>query len=246
MCVISGYTYRILESGFVYMILKMEEEAKRMTYRTSRMNDTKVMGYARVSSKEQNLDRQIMQLKEYVPEENIIVDKASGENFQREGYQALKGVLGLRRGDILVITSLDRLSRSKADIKKELQWFKEEGVRLKILDLPTSLIEIPEGQEWIRDMIENILIEVLSSIAEQERLTTKKRQKEGIEAAKRKGKHLGRPKIKVPSNYPEIYEQWKSKQITAKKAMALLGISSSSFYRLVKKYEKDKYPQSPE
>ena len=205
-----------------------------------------VMGYARVSSKEQNLDRQIMQLKEYVPEENIIVDKASGENFQREGYQALKGVLGLRRGDILVITSLDRLSRSKADTKKELQWFKEEGVRLKILDLPTSLIEIPEGQEWIRDMIENILIEVLSSIAEQERLTTKKRQREGIEAAKRKGKHLGRPKLKVPSNYPEIYEQWKSKQITAKKAMALLGISSSSFYRLVKKYEEDKYPQSSE
>ena len=152
--------------------------------------DRKVMGYARVSSKEQNLDRQILQLKEYVQEENIIIDKASGKNLERPGYQALKGVLGLRQGDTLVITSLDRLSRSKTDIKQELQWFKEHGIRLMILDLPTSLIEIPEGQEWIRDMIENILIEVLSSIAEQERKTIKKRQREGIEAAKAKGKHM--------------------------------------------------------
>ena len=197
------------------------------------------MGYARVSSKEQNLDRQILQLKKYVEEENIIVDKASGKNLERPGYQALKGVLGLRQGDTLVITSLDRLSRSKTDIKQELQWFKEQGIRLMILDLPTSLIEIPEGQEWIRDMIENILIEVLSSIAEQERKTIKKRQREGIEAAKTKGKHMGRPKLKVPDTCPEVYEQWKQNNITAKKAIELLGISPSSFYRIVKKYEND-------
>ena len=97
--------------------------------------DRKIMGYARVSSKEQNLDRQILQLKKYVEEENIIVDKASGKNLERPGYQALKGVLGLRQGDTLVITSLDRLSRSKTDIKQELQWFKEQGIRLMILDL---------------------------------------------------------------------------------------------------------------
>ena len=193
--------------------------------------DRKIMGYARVSSKEQNLDRQILQLKKYVEEENIIVDKASGKNLERPGYQALKGVLGLRQGDTLVITSLDRLSRSKTDIKQELQWFKEQGIRLMILDLPTSLIEIPEGQEWIRDMIENILIEVLSSIAEQERKTIKKRQREGIEAA--------RPKLKVPDTFPEVYEQWKQNNITAKKAIELLGISPSSFYRIVKKYEND-------
>lgn len=201
--------------------------------------DRKIMGYARVSSKEQNLDRQILQLREYVQEENIIVDKASGKNLERPGYQALKGVLGLRQGDTLVITSLDRLSRSKTDIKQELQWFKEHGIRLMILDLPTSLIEIPEGQEWIRDMIENILIEVLSSIAEQERKTIKKRQREGIEAAKAKGKHMGRPKLKVPDTFSEVYEQWKQNNITAKKAIELLGISPSSFYRIVKKYEND-------
>ena len=94
-------------------------------------------GYARVSSTEQNLDRQILALKEFVSEENIVVDKASGKNTEREGYQALKGRLGLREGDTLYVTSLDRLSRNKEDIKQELQWFKEKKVRLKILDLPT-------------------------------------------------------------------------------------------------------------
>ena len=104
-------------------------------------------GYARVSSTEQNLDRQILALKEFVSEENIVVDKASGKNTEREGYQALKGRLGLREGDTLYVTSLDRLSRNKEDIKQELQWFKEKKIRLKILDLQTSLVEVPEGQQ---------------------------------------------------------------------------------------------------
>ena len=122
----------------------------------------RIFGYARVSSKEQNLDRQILALKDYVPEENILVDKASGKDLERDSYQALKGALGLRPGDTLIITSLDRLSRSKADIKKELEWFKERKIRLQILDLPTSMIEVPEGQQWILEMIQNIIIEVLS------------------------------------------------------------------------------------
>lgn len=134
-------------------------------------------GYARVSSTEQNLDRQILALKEFVSDENIVVDKASGKNIHREGYQALKGIFGLREGDTLYVTSLDRLSRNKEDIKQELQWFKEKKIRLKILDLPTSLVEVPEGQQWILEMIQNVLIEVLSSIAEQERLTIHKRQR---------------------------------------------------------------------
>ena len=126
-------------------------------------------GYARVSSQEQNTDRQIIALKRYVPEKNILVDKASGKDTDRPGYQALKGALGLREGDALYITSLDRLSRNKNDIKKELEWFKERKIRVKILDLPTSLIDIPDGQGWILEMITNILVEVLSSIAEQGR-----------------------------------------------------------------------------
>lgn len=199
----------------------------------------RIFGYARVSSKEQNFDRQLLQLRKYVPEKNIIVDKASGKDFQRAGYQALKGVLGLRSGDTLIVTSLDRLSRSKMDIKNELQWFQSQNIRLKILDLPTSLIEIPEGQEWIRDMIQNILIEVLSSIAEQERLTIRKRQREGIEAARRKGTHMGRPRKEMPKDFPEVYRMWKQEEITAVKAMEILGIPHSGFYRFVKQYEQE-------
>ena len=144
----------------------------------------RVFGYARVSSTEQNLDRQLQALSEYVSSDNIITDKQSGKDLNRPGYQALKGHLGLRSGDTLYIMSLDRLSRSKGDIKAELQWFKEHDIRLMILDLPTSMIQVPEGQEWITEMINNILIEVLSSMAEQERLTIRKRQRQGIEVAK--------------------------------------------------------------
>ena len=196
-----------------------------------------VYGYARVSSTEQNLDRQILALREYVPKENIVVDKASGKDTEREGYRALKGRLGLREGDTLYVTSLDRLSRNKEEIKKELQWFKEQKIRLKILDLPTSLVEVPEGQQWILEMIQNVLIEVLSSIAEQERLTIKRRQREGIEAAKKLGKHLGRPRLTVPDNFNEVYMSWKKGQITAKKAMEILNMKSSSFYRKVQEFE---------
>ena len=197
----------------------------------------RVFGYARVSSKEQNLDRQILALEKYVKTENILVDKASGKDLERSAYQALKGALGLRRGDTLYITSLDRLSRSKADTKRELQWMKDKGIRLKILDLPTSLVEIPEGQQWIIEMIQNILIEVLSSIAEQERLTIRKRQREGIEAAKKKGKHLGRPPLAEPDNFKEVYREWKAGRITAKEAMKAVGMEKTSFYRKVKEFE---------
>ena len=195
-------------------------------------------GYARVSSTEQNLDRQILALKEFVSDENIVVDKASGKNIHREGYQALKGIFGLREGDTLYVTSLDRLSRNKEDIKQELQWFKEKKIRLKILDLTTSLVEVPEGQQWILEMIQNVLIEVLSSIAEQERLTIHKRQREGIDAAKKAGKHLGRPVLSVPDNFAEVYFRWKKGDITARKAMEILGMKSSSFYRKVREFEK--------
>ena len=201
--------------------------------------EQRIFGYARVSSKEQNLDRQIEALSKLVPDERIMTDKASGKNLNRPSYQALKSPLGLRKGDTLIITSLDRLSRNKEEIKQELQWFQEKKVRLKILDLPTSLIEISEGQQWILDMIQNILIEVLASIAEQERLTIRKRQREGIEAAKKRGKHMGRPRVKEPEEFGAIYQQWKSGKITARTAMGNLHLSSSTFYRMAEQYEKN-------
>lgn len=193
--------------------------------------------YARVSSVSQNLDRQILELQKYVASENIIVDKESGKDLNRTGYQALKGALGLRSGDTLYIESLDRLSRSKADIKNELEWFKIHNIRLVVLDLPTTMVQINEGQEWILDMINNILIEVLASISEQERLNIRKRQREGIDAARKKGKHLGRPEIQMPEEFVGVYKKWKSGEMTAKKAMEILGMKSSTFYRMVRRYE---------
>ena len=194
-------------------------------------------GYARVSSTEQNLDRQVLALQEYVKPENIVMDRQSGKNLDRPGYNALKGIFGLRPGDVLYIVSLDRLSRNKEDIKNEIAWFREHKVRLMILDLPSSMVQVPENQEWIIDMIQNILIEVLASMAEQERLMIRKRQREGIEAAKKKGRHLGRPYLKVPDNFDEVYAEWKAGTITARTAQKKLGMSSASFYRLVKKQQ---------
>ncbi len=201
----------------------------------------KIYGYARVSSKEQNLDRQIEALTKYVKQEDILVDKASGKDLERKSYQALKGALGLREGDTLYITSLDRLSRSKKDIKDELQWFKDNKITLRVLDLPTSLIDVPEGQEWILEMITNILVEVLASMAEQERLTIHKRQAEGIAAAKKRGKYLGRPKLVKPEGFSEVFLRWKRKEITAKEAMIALGLPRSSFYKLAKCHENEIY-----
>ncbi|MCI8956710.1 MAG: recombinase family protein, partial [Eubacterium sp.] len=158
--------------------------------------------------------------------------KESGKNLERSGYQALKNTM-LRGGDTLIVKSLDRLSRNKTDIKNELQYFKDNNIRLKVIDLPTTMMDLPKGQEWVFDMVNNILIEVLGTIAEQERATIRKRQREGIDAAKAKGRHLGRPKLELPENYDGVMAKWRAKDITARQAMSMLGVSKSSFYRLV-------------
>ena len=195
--------------------------------------------YARVSSKEQNLDRQISAFKALgAQERDIITDKESGKDLERTGYQALKNAM-LRRGDTLVIKSLDRLSRNKSDIKNELQFFKDNQIRLKVIDLPTTMMELPEGQKWVFEMVNNILIEVLGTIAEQEREIIRKRQAEGIKAAKAKGKILGRPALQFPNNWKEIYSSWKAGTITAKTAMEQTQTKRTSFYKLVKLTEEN-------
>lgn len=128
---------------------------------------------------------------------------------------------------------LYRLSRNKSDIKNELQFFKENDIRLKVIDLPTTMMELPEGQHWVFDMVNNILIEVLGTIAEQERETIRKRQRDGIDIAKASGKHLGRPKLILPENSQEVVKRWKAKEISAKQAIKMLNISKSSFYKLI-------------
>lgn len=189
--------------------------------------------YARVSSREQNLDRQISAfLALGATEREIITDKESGKDLNRAGYITLKNTI-LRKGDTLVVKSLDRLSRNKADIKNELQYFQENGIRLKVIDLPTTMMDLPQGQEWVFEMVNNILIEVLGTIAEQERATIHQRQAEGIAAAKEKGKKLGRPALVFPDNWDVVYNSWKSGEITAKVAMEKTNTKRTSFYKLI-------------
>lgn len=194
--------------------------------------DNRTFGYARVSSREQHEDRQIEALTNYgVSRDNIIVDKCSGKDTEREGYQYLKKQI-LRNGDTLVIKELDRLSRSKSDIKQELEFFKCNGIHVKILDIPTTLTDFPPEQMWVMDMINAILIEVLGSIAENERLKIRRRQRDGIDAALKKNVRFGRPAIAKPENWDTVVKQIDAKEITVSQALQALNISRSSYYRL--------------
>lgn len=194
--------------------------------------DNRTFGYARVSSREQHEDRQIEALVGYgVSRDNIIVDKCSGKDTEREGYQYLKKQM-LRSGDTLVIKELDRLSRSKSDIKQELEFFKNHGVHIRILDIPTTLTDFPPEQMWVMDMINAILIEVLGSIAENERLKIRRRQREGIDAALKKNVRFDRPAIAKPENWDTVVKQIDAKETTVSQALQTLNISRSSYYRL--------------
>lgn len=196
----------------------------------------RIYGYMRVSTKDQNLDRQQIELQKYVEDRFIFQDKQSGKDFDRPQYQLMKKVA--QKGDVIYIKSLDRLGRDKSQVKEELEYYKNEGVRIKILDIPTSMMEIPTGQEWLMDMINNLLIEVLSTMAEQERNNIRLRQVEGITIAKQKGKYKGRQPIKINNNdFEKVYKQWKNEEITARKAMELLELKPNTFYRRVKEYE---------
>lgn len=195
----------------------------------------KEFGYARVSTTHQNTDRQVDALLEYgIEERNIIIDRQSGKDFERVGYLALKNTM-LRSGDTLVVKELDRLGRNKQMIKEELEWFKAHGIRVKILNVPTSLMEC-KGQDWILDMVSNILIEVMSSIAEEERLKNHQRQSEGIMAAKNKGVVFGRPNIRKPENYEAVMEKVVAGELKAVEAMRELGVKKTTFYKLKKLY----------
>ena len=192
--------------------------------------------YARVSSTGQNLARQIAAFKsDGATDREIVTDKQSGKDLDRPGYQALKNTL-LRSGDTLTIASLDRLSRSKSDIKNEIQWFHENGIRLRVLNIPTTLQESPAGQEWIVDMVTNILVEVLAAMAEEERRNIRTRQAEGIAAKRNRAdwQDYGRPHVQVPDNWGQIMQQWQAGKITATEAMKLTGIRNTTFYKLVK------------
>lgn len=186
----------------------------------------------RVSSKDQNLARQLEAAKAYgIPEENIFCDKMSGRNFSRPEYDRMKSLL--KSGDEVYFKELDRIGRNKAGIKDELAWFKERGVIVRILNVPTTLIEFPEGQEWVLEMVNNILIEVLGAMAEQEWENTTRRREEGVAAmptvdgkkvSARTGRGFGRPRKTVDAT--------RLPGETVADACKRLGISPRTWYRL--------------
>ena len=199
----------------------------------------KIYGYARVSTKEQNLDRQLEALKGYgVDERDIITDKASGKNFNREGYTTLKNSL-LRKDDTLVIKELDRLGRDMAQIKEEWQELQAKGINIIVIDTPILNTEGKTDLE--KQLISNIVFELLSYMAEKERAKIKQRQAEGIQALRDKnnGKAKGRPRVEAPENFKEEYENWKSGKQTATETFTKLGLSKAKFYRLVKELEEE-------
>ena len=195
----------------------------------------KEFGYARVSTAHQREDRQVQALLDYgIEERNIVVDKESGKDFNRLGYLSLKEKW-LRQGDTLVVKELDRLGRNKAKIREELEWFKSEGIRVKILNVPTTLLNC-EGQDWVLDMVSNILIEVMASVAEEERVKIHRRQEEGIAVAKARGVVFGRPVVAKPDNFEMVMALVDSGQIKAVEAMRELGVKKTTFYKLRQAY----------
>lgn len=181
--------------------------------------------YIRVSTREQHLDRQIEAIKEYRPDE-VFADKLSGKNFDRPEYHRLKSII--RRGDEIIVKELDRFGRNKDAVKEELKWFKDNGVIVRVLDIPTTMIELP-GQEWIAEMVNNILIEVVAAVAEQERKKIRQRQKEGIACARERGVKFGRPEKDVDCVLLEGE--------TVRAACRRLGVSKTYWYEQKKKID---------
>ena len=200
----------------------------------------KSFAYARVSSRDQNLARQLESLKQYVPDDrDIFVDKQSGKNTDRPGLQLL--LHSLRSGDTLYLHSLDRLGRNKEDIKNILRELKEKKVFVRILDLPTSMVTANDEVTGATiEMVNNLLIEVLGYIAEMERHNIRKRQQEGIELAKGKGVKFGRKKLAWPETWEEDYARWKNNECSAMSLIRKFGWNSTSFYRKVKEWETNK------
>lgn len=203
------------------------------------MSEHRTYFYARVSSKDQNEERQLNQFEAVfgidrdADRDRIVIDKESGKDFNRMGYQHMKNQL-LRSGDTLVVVSLDRLGRNKKAIKEELEYFRANNIRVKIMDLPTTMQEYEDNTTAaaIMDMVNNILIEVMGTMAEQERNNIKKRQEQGIENAINKGVKMGRPKAERPENWEEVTAEWTAKKISAVEAMKRTGLKKNTFYSL--------------
>lgn len=187
---------------------------------------------ARVSSKDQNLARQLEVAKQYgIPAENIFCDKISGRKKDRPEYDRMKSMLV--KGDEVYFKELDRIGRDKCLIKEELEWFRERGIIVRILNVPTTLMELPSGQEWVFEMVNNILIEVLGTIAEQEWEKTKQRREEGIAAmpTDENGRKISSKTGKGFGREPKALDLTLQEGETVAAACKRLGINRSTYYR---------------
>ncbi|MBO5377594.1 MAG: recombinase family protein [Ruminiclostridium sp.] len=191
----------------------------------------RTFGYARVSTTDQHLDRQIEALTSYgVAERDIITDKFSGKDFNRQGYLALKDKM-LRRGDVLVVKELDRLGRNYEQIKEEWQELQKMGVDIVIIDMP--ILNTAEKSDLEKSLIANIVFELLAYTAEKERQKIKLRQREGIDIALQKGIPFGRPKKAIPDNFFDECRKWLEGEQTAVITMKKTGLKKTTFYRMV-------------
>ncbi len=192
-------------------------------------------GYVRVSTKEQNIDRQLVEMyAQGLNDKTIFIDKQSGKDFERDEYQKLKKKL--KSGDLLIVKSIDRLGRNYDMIIDEWRTLVNDmNVDIQVLDMPL-LDTRTEGKNLVGKFISDIVLQILSFVAENERENIKKRQAEGIRIAKEKGKHLGRPKLKLPKNFTIIANQYKKKEITLAEALSSLKMNRSTFYKNLSSY----------
>lgn len=193
-------------------------------------------GYARVSSRDQNLNRQIDLLRESgVESRNIFCDKASGKNFNRASWSSL--LEQLQSGDLLIVVSLDRIGRNYTEIRDQWQYITHQiGADIKVLDMPmldTSKTEDSLDRRFIADLV----LQILSYTAEKERKNIHARQEQGIRAAKERNVKFGRPAAQYPADWDKVYRSWQDGEITATTAMERLGIKRTTFYKLAKQYE---------
>lgn len=191
--------------------------------------NTQVYGYVRVSSKDQNEDRQVIALSEYkIPPKNIYLDKQSGKDFDRPAYKRL--LKKIKQGDLIIIKSIDRLGRNYAEILE--QWriiTKEKYADIKVLDMP--LLNTQQSPDLTGTLIADIVLQLLSYVAQTERENIKQRQAEGIAAAKARGVHFGRPTLTRPDIFPIVYDQWQKKEVNSRQAAKLLGASQTTFLK---------------
>ena len=196
-----------------------------------------IYGYIRVSSRDQNEDRQLMAFAALrIPEKNIYLDKQSGKDFERPQYR--KMVRKLKKDDLLYIKSIDRLGRNYEEILEQWRLLtKEKGIDIVVLDMP--LLDTRRGKDLMGTFLSDIVLQVLSFVAENERSNIRQRQAEGIAAAKAKGIKFGRPPKPLPENFYNLYQKWKSGKTTGTAAAKECGMPLSTFRYRAKKYEKD-------